>query len=76
MVAFDFLDNIQSQNYGVVEEGLAVDDSDETVVVPENRLALSNEQFQLLQQRIDSLTDSDNFGIELYEQTVEFIINL
>ena len=64
-----------SNNYGVVEEGLAVDDND-GAVVPENRLELSNEHFQLLQQHVDPLANSDNHGIELYGQTVEFIINL
>ena len=76
MVALDFFDNIQSNNYGVVEEGLAVDDNDDAIVVPENELELSDEQFQLLQQRVDPLATSDNHGIELYERTVEFIINL
>lgn len=33
MVALDFFDNIQSNNYGVVEEGLEVDDNDDDAVV-------------------------------------------
>ena len=68
MVALEFFDNIQSNNYGVVEGGLAVDDNDDDVVaVPENDLQLSDEQFLLLQQRVDPLASSDNHGIELYE---------
>ena len=68
MVALEFFDNIQSNNYGVVEGGLAVDDNDDdVVVVPENDLQLSDEQFLLLQQHVDPLASSDNHDIELYE---------
>lgn len=76
MVALDFFDNVNSDYYGVDEEGLAGDDDDDTVVVPENEFGLTNEQFQQLRQHVNPLADSDNYGIELYEQTIQFILNL
>ena len=53
MAALDFFENIQTNNYGVTEEGLAVDDHDDAVVVPENKLELSDEHFHLLQQHVN-----------------------
>lgn len=74
MVALDFFDNINSDYYGVDEQGLARDD--DAVVIPENEFGLTYEQLQQLQQHVNPLADSDNYGIELYEQIIEFIINL
>ena len=75
MVALDFFDNVNSDYYGVDEEGLAANE-DDAVVVPENGFNLTDEQFQQLQQSVNPLADSDNHGIELYEETIEFIVNL
>ena len=49
IVALDFFDDIQRNDYGVIEEGLMVNNDD--VVVPENEIELSNEQFEELQQQ-------------------------
>ena len=76
MVALDFFDSINSDYYGVDEERLAGNDDDDTVVVLENKFGLTNEQFQQLRQHINPLADSDNYGIELHEQTIEFIIGI
>ena len=72
MVAFDFFDSINSDYYGVDEEGLAGNDDDNTVVVPENKFGLTDEQFQQLRQHVNPLADSDNYGIELYEQIIVY----
>ena len=75
MVAVDFFDNVQIDSYGVDEEGLAIDD-DGAIVIPENTFGLTEEQFLELQQQVNPLDASENHGIELYEHTIEFIINL
>ena len=76
MVAVDFFDNVQIDSYGVDEEGLAIDDDDGAIVIPENTFGLTEEQFLELQQQVNPLDASENHGIELYEHTFQFIINL
>ena len=44
-----------------------------SVVVPQSQLVIPDVTLQSLQDQIDPLTNSDNYGIELYEQTVAFI---
>ena len=74
MVAVDFFDNVQIDSYGIDEEGLAIDDDDDAIVIPENTFGLTEEQF--LQLQVNPLDASENHGIELYEHTIQFIINL
>ena len=45
------------------------------MVIPENTFGLTEEQFLELQE-VNPLDASENHGIELYEHTIKFIINL
>lgn len=60
-------------SYGIDEQGLVTQDDDEGVEVPDCGFALSDEHFLELQQTVNPLQSSDNYGIELYEQTIGFI---
>ena len=59
--------------YGVEEAGLAVQADAEGVPVPECRFSLEEDHFTQLQELVDPLATSDNYAIELYEQTVNFV---
>lgn len=67
----DFFDVVDDM-YGVDEEGIAVQD-DEGVHVPQCSFSLEDAHFEQLQQRVSPLTSSDNYGIELYEHTLDFL---
>jgi len=69
-VAVDFFDRVEN-NYGVEEDGVVGNDGG--VDIPENRIQLSGEQHSELQSRIDPLSDGDDFGVELYERTLDFL---
>lgn len=70
--ALDFFNNVDS-TYGVDEDVLSTQVAVETVTVPENRLNVTQENLTLLQLHVNPLTESDNFGIDLYEATVTFL---
>ena len=73
LTAVDFFDLVNDY-YGVEEGGLS--NVGEEVVVPAVQFQLTDELFEELVQLIDPLSASDNFGIELYRQTCEFITRL
>ena len=75
LAALDFFDNINNDYYGVDEEGLPGDNDDDAVFVPDNEFSLSEELFQQLQDHVNPLAESDNYGIEFYQQTIDFIGN-
>ncbi len=58
-------------NYGI-DPGI-VATSDEGVVVPENPIKFSDTDMQALKLAFNPLGVSENFGIDLYEQTLEII---
>ena len=70
----DFFDNVDL-SYGTDEQGLVAQDGDdhEGVAVPDCGFSLSEEHFLELQQTVNPLQRSDNYGIELFEQTIGFI---
>lgn len=74
ITALDFFENVHSEDYGVEEEGLA-GDNDNAVVIPKNQFGLTEEELHQLQRLVDPLIESQNHGIELYERTLEFILN-
>jgi len=47
--------------------------SENLVVVPECINPLTLEDQELLKQLVDPVSNSDNYGIELYERTVAFL---
>ena len=61
-----------SDNYGVEEDGVTPYD-DKGVEVPPCRLNLSEDQLEELKETVDPLSDSDNFGIDLYERALIFL---
>ena len=71
-VALDFLDRIDD-TYGIDEQGYPCSEIEESVPIPETSLDLTDEELAPLHQTIDPLSSSDNHGIELYEQTLQFI---
>ena len=66
----DFFDYVDS-SYGTVEQGLVAED--DSIQVPQCDFSLTEEHYIELQQVVNPLQSSDNYGIELYEQTVGFI---
>ena len=71
LAAVDFFE-VADELYGVDDEGLLVDDS--SVDVPIMSFRPTEEHQQELQSTIDPLSESSNYGIELYEQTVAFVL--
>lgn len=70
--ARDFFDDVDG-DYGI-EENFAVSQNAGTGVnVPESRLHVGVEAHELLQSQINPLTESENFGIELYESAVQLL---
>ena len=72
LTALDFFDNV-SENYGVEEDGLTDETLSNSVSIPECSFHLDAEHQQQLQSQVNPLEDSENHGIELYEQTLQFI---
>ena len=56
--------------YGIDEDGPIPSSDLQQVVVPRNSISLDDDQFIALQDTVDPLANSNNYGIELYEQTV------
>ena len=76
LIALDFFTQVDSI-YGVDEDGpVPTDDGNLAVAIPECSYTLSDADFALLQQTVDPLGSSDDYGIELYEQTLQFIDRL
>ncbi len=71
--AMDFFGQVDD-HYGVEEIGLVPsDDSTSEVSIPENRIHLTEDQYTRLQQHVNPLAESSNYGSELYLSTVEFV---
>lgn len=72
-VALDFFNTVDD-GYGIDEENMTVEDLSETgVTIRQGRFALTEEHLHELQTQVDPLQESENHGIELYEQTLTFI---
>lgn len=69
LVAIDFLENVDD-SYGISEDGLSTNDS--TVEIPSNTFHLRDDHFQELKRTIDPLSDSNNYGIDLYQECLGF----
>jgi len=75
LAAVDFFETVDD-NYGVEENGLLGVDDYSGVEVPEVQFELTAEQLANMQQRVNPLRESDNYGIDLYEETLHFLSNL
>ena len=69
---FRILHNKIDDGYGREEEGLVHDVSQ--VNIPESHLEISHRQYELLCQQLDPLSPSDNYGIEIYQGTLQLIL--
>ncbi len=58
------------QMYGVDEGGLS--GSDKEILIPQS-ITLTTQQEDSLRRSINPLADTDNYGIEIYEQTLDFL---
>ena len=74
LTAVDFFHHIEA-DYGA-EIGLSVADNEGGVTVPECQFSLQDEHYSLLQQQVLPLASSDNYGIELYQETLQFISSI
>ena len=73
--ALDFLDEVDDM-YGVdgVDDVEASVRGPETVTVPESILIVSDVVLQELAQRVNPLSASDNYGIDIYQEAVDILI--
>ena len=65
-----------ADDYGVIEDGLAMEESlseGEGVPIPRSTIELHEEQFQQLQNLVNPLSESTNYGIDLYLETIHFL---
>ena len=73
MMCIRLFDNI-TENYDIEENGLESEDTESSaVVIPEFSFQLTTEHLQQLQNQVNPLQASKNYGIKLYEQTLQFI---
>ena len=76
LTAMDFFEDVED-SYGVDDEGPEPTDSDEGAVsVPQLNFELHSTDLQRLRDTVDPLSPSNSYGIDLYEQTVDFIRHL
>lgn len=69
MYGIDWDGPVPSETWG------SLTDSDD-VVVPELSTAISESQLAQLQQNINPLGQTLNYGIDIYENTLEFVQNV
>ena len=72
LVAMDYFESVDD-SYGIDEDDPEPDDNEGTVVVPQLRLQLQPIVIQQLQQRIDPLGTSNDYGIDIYEAVLQLI---
>lgn len=73
LVATDFLDAVDD-HYGITEEGLTSDDT--AIEIPINTFDLREDHFQELKRLIDPLSESSNYGLDLYQECLDFYISM
>ena len=69
----DFFEKV-NENYGIDPDGPAPVDDDEGIVIPQTPLKFSSTDLSALNGQVDPLGSTNNYSIDLYEQTVGFII--
>ena len=73
MTALDFFQTVP-EDYRYEEEGSAPDKDDEGgIEVPPLRIELSDNQISELQSSINTLENSDDYGISLYLRTLQLL---
>lgn len=72
LVALDFFENV-GFDYGIDEDGPVPQNDSSSIDVPECAYIPSSIALELLRETVDPLGPSDEYGIELYEQTLTII---
>ena len=76
LAAMDFFE-IVTDNYGVDPDGpVPVDDDDDdegNITLPQNPLKFSSNYLAILHQQVNPLGSTSNYGIDLYEQTLNLL---
>ena len=75
LVALDFFESV-SDNYGIDEAGFATDDTSNGTAesdISRIEFELSTQHHSQLTASIDPLQNSSNFGIDLYQHTLQYI---
>lgn len=76
LTAMDFFDTVDG-NYGVEEEGLVPEaEEEEGVEIPRSAIELTEQQMHDLQQVVDPTSDSEDYGITMYTDTIRFLNTL
>ena len=77
--AVDFFDSA-SEIYGVdfEDDSISPDDDPEDagVMIPTIQVDISDEQIEELKATIDPLSDSDDYGLDIYQRTLDFLNGL
>lgn len=63
------------EHYGIDPDGHIPINGDNHINVPQTSLHFSERHIEILRENINPCASSDNFGIDLYEQTLGIILN-
>jgi hypothetical protein len=74
LAALDFFDSVP-ETYGIDSDLGVSDDEDDTegVEIPPTELDLSSENISELQSSVNPLSESDDFGVDLFMQTLQIV---
>lgn len=72
LAALDFFDDVDD-TYGIDVDAPVPAQREHDVVVPEVATTLSSEHVSQLTRTVDPLKDSNEFGIDIYEEVLQFI---
>ena len=72
LTALDFFTHVDSE-YGVDDDGPVPSDEESSVEVSPNTYQTTEANYTLLQNSVHLLSPSDDYGIDLYEQTLSLI---
>ena len=75
LTAVDFFDHV-SESYGISYNDPTPAEEVESVTVPQSRLSLLPQELQQLQEEVNPLSESDNYGIDLYQSAVHCLRSL
>ena len=73
--AFDFFHNVDDE-YGIDTEGPVPSHDENGITIPESSLKFLVSDIATLKHNIDPLAVSEDYGLDLYEQTLSFIMTL
>ena len=76
LIAVDFSEHV-SNEYGISHDDPTPSaDEPHSVSVPEGRFSIQLHEWNRLQEHVNPLSESDNYGINLYQATIEFLRSL